>query len=113
MREYDLNDMVRGWFVGDFEPSALRTADVEVALKRYRAGDCEAEHYHRVATELTVVVSGKIRMFEREFREGAIVLVEPGEVTGFLAVTDAVTVVVKHPAVPSDKYLVSTTSVPC
>lgn len=108
MRTYRLDRMVGGWFVGDFVPSVLRTSAVEVAVKRYRAGDSERAHYHRVATELTVVVSGRIRMFGRQFDEGDIVLVEPGEVTDFHAMTDAVTVVVKHPGALNDKYFPST-----
>ena len=31
-----LRDMKRGWFIGDFEPSLLKTRDCEVAVKSYR-----------------------------------------------------------------------------
>lgn len=37
-----LDDMTRGWFVGNFEPSLYITNDVEVAVKQYKAGDFEA-----------------------------------------------------------------------
>jgi hypothetical protein len=33
--------MVKGWFVGDFDPSVSRSKDVEVGVKHYRAGDRE------------------------------------------------------------------------
>ncbi len=36
---------------------------------------------------------------------GDIVMVEPGEATDFVAITDAVNVVVKMPSVMGDKYL--------
>ena len=32
MDVYRLDDMVKGWFVGDFEPTALRTAACEVSV---------------------------------------------------------------------------------
>ena len=63
-------------------------------------------HFHKVATEITVVVSGRVRMAGREFADGDIVTLEPGFATNFEAMTDAITVVVKHPGAPDDKYLV-------
>ena len=36
-----LEDMVRGWFVGDFTPSVVRTAAVEVAIQTYGQGHAE------------------------------------------------------------------------
>jgi len=100
-----LEEMVKGWFVGDFSPAVLRTADVEVAVKTYRQADREDWHYHKVATEVTCVVSGEIEMCERRIGPGNIIVLSPGEGTSFLAVTDAVTVVVKHPGAKNDKFL--------
>ena len=105
MKIRKLDDMVRGWFVGNFEPSILCTNDVEVAVKKYAEGDFEETHHHKIATEITLVLSGRVAMFEKEFSEGDIVLVEPGDATSFLALSDAVTVVVKHPGANNDKYL--------
>ena len=106
MRSAKLKDMVRGWFVGNFEPTLYRTNDVEVAVKEYKAGDYEDAHYHKIATEITVVMSGRIKMFEREFESGDIVVAEPDDVTRFDALTDAVLTVVKLPGANNDKYLV-------
>ena len=96
--------MTKGWFVGPFEPTAYATSAAEVAVKAYRAGDREAAHHHKIATELTVVVSGRIRMNQEEYSAGDIVLVEPFETVAFEAVTDAVTTVVKLPGARNDKY---------
>jgi hypothetical protein len=104
MKVHRLDDMTRGWFVGDFAPTLYRTDAVEVAVKHYDAGDAEERHVHRVATELTAVVSGSVRMDGRDLGAGDIVVLEPGDPSDFLAVTDAVVVAVKLPAVPGDKY---------
>ncbi len=96
--------MVKGWFVGDFAPVAFRTPGVEVGVKAYQAGDREVAHLHKVATELTLIVSGRAVMCGREWGPGDIVTVEPGEVTAFEALTDVTTVVVKLPSVSGDKY---------
>lgn len=104
MRVASLDDMVGGWFVGDFEPSALRSAQAEVAVKRFSAGDFEPAHFHKVATELTVIVSGEAELAGRRLVTGDIVVLEPGEVADFRAVTDVVLVAVKLPAARDDKY---------
>lgn len=106
MKIASLNNMVKGWFVGNFEPTLYRTNDVEVAVKYYKAGDCEAAHYHKIATEITVIVEGTVQMFGQNFGEGSIIIVDPNDVTDFFAVTDAVTAVVKLPGANDDKYVV-------
>ena len=106
MKKARLEDMVKGWFVGNFEPSLYKTNDVEVAVKRYRAGDYEAAHYHKIAMELTVVTKGKVRMNGTEYGEGDIIVMEPGDITDFEALTDAENVVVKVPGANNDKYIV-------
>jgi len=105
MNHARLDEMVKGWFVGGFAPAAHGTDACEVALKRYAAGDREAAHVHRVATEITLVLSGRVRMNGREWGEGDIVVLAPGEPTDFEALTDAVNVVVKTPGALNDKYV--------
>ena len=100
-----LQDMFKGWFVGDFDPSLLQTDACEVAVKSYKAGDSEELHHHKVATEVTLILSGRVRMCGREWGEGDIVVLAPGEATAFEALTDAVNVVVKTPGAKNDKYL--------
>lgn len=106
MRVERLDKMKGGWFVGNFSPSLIRTNDVEVAVKTYRKGDYEQAHYHKVATELTVIVKGRVRMFGNEYAEQDIVVVEPGDCTDFEALEDAICTVVKYPGANNDKYIV-------
>lgn len=104
MQRFQLNAMKGGWFVGDFAPTALRTSAAEVCCKHYRAGDAEARHVHRIATETTLIVSGRVRMEGACYGAGDIIRLEPGDATDFLALEDTITVVVKLPSVIGDKY---------
>ena len=106
MKIMKLADMKGGWFVGDFQPTILQSPEFEVGIKRYRAGDQESTHVHKMATEITVIVEGRVRMKGQEFAKGDIVLIEPGEACDFHALEDTITAVVKTPSHPSDKYLV-------
>lgn len=106
MKHIQLKEMVRGWFVGGFVPTALNTQACEVGVKTYQAGDYEASHYHKIATEITLILSGRVYMCGQEWGAGDIVVIEPGEATDFRAITDVTNVVVKVPGAFDDKYLV-------
>lgn len=106
MKVNKLKDMFRGWVVGNFEPSLYKTDEVEVAVKEYKAGDKEPLHYHKIATEITVITSGMVLMNGVLYNGGDIITIEPGESTNFEALTDAVTTVIKLPCVKDDKYIV-------
>lgn len=106
MKTAKLRDMKKGWFVGNFTPTLCATNDVEVAVKQYYRGESEQPHYHKIAMEFTVIVSGKVRMNGVEYTQGDIVVMEPGDVTDFEALEDSVNVVVKIPGANDDKYVV-------
>lgn len=106
MKHDRLETMFKGWFVGDFSPVAHQSPHCEVAIKHYAKGDHEGAHYHAVATELTAIVTGRVRMMGREWEAGDIITVEPGETTDFEALTDCITVVVKTPSLTNDKFVV-------
>ncbi len=105
MKVAKLEDMVKGWFVGNFEPTLIKTNDVEVAVKSYKKGDFEEKHYHKIATEITTIVSGKVKMNNVEYLQGDIIVIEPNEATDFEALEDTVCSVVKFPGASNDKYL--------
>lgn len=104
MRIFRLEDMTRGWFVGRFSPTALTCDGAEVAVQSYAAGAREARHLHKVATEVTLILSGEARMNGTLYGSGDIVVIDPGEPMDFEALTDVTTVVVKSPCVFGDKY---------
>jgi quercetin dioxygenase-like cupin family protein len=105
MKVFHLDEMVKGWFVGNFNPTVLSTNDVEVAVKKYKAGDYESSHYHKVATEITVITDGQVKMNGITYGPGSIIVIEPNQATDFLALTDVTTTVVKYPGANDDKYL--------
>jgi hypothetical protein len=104
LEKYKLEDMIKGWFIGNFEPSLYKTNDVEVGIKKYNAGDYENFHYHKIATEFTVIVSGTVEMNGIQYGENDIIKIVPEVLTNFKALTDVITVVVKLPGANNDKY---------
>lgn len=105
MKIANLSEMKGGWFIGDFLPTLIKTQAVEVGVKKYAKGDFAEKHHHKIATEITVLLSGSVRMNDHTYHADDIIVIEPGESTDFLALEDVITVVVKLPGAVNDKYL--------
>ena len=106
MKKFRLEDMIGGWFVGNFTPSIVKESNFEVAIKKYKSGTKEKNHVHKKAYEITVIVEGKVLMNQNEYSAGDIVFIEPNEVTDFFAIEDTITCVVKSPSVMKDKFII-------
>ena len=106
MKVDKLNEFTKGWVVGNFEPSLFTTDDFEVAVKHYECGDYEAKHYHKIATEITIIGEGMVQMNGITYTKGDIITIEPGEATDFKVLHDTITTVIKFPCVENDKYIV-------
>lgn len=98
-------DMIRGWIVGNFNPTVYSTEACEVAIKTYKQNDFEEKHHHKIAVEITMIISGKVKMNNVEFGAGDIITIEPNESTDFLVLEDTITCCVKIPGALNDKYL--------
>jgi len=96
--------MIGGWFIGDFEPSVLRTKDFEVCFKQHKKGEDWPRHYHKEATEYTILIRGQLAINGQLIRAGHGFVIEPGEAVKAVFLTDCELIVVKTPSVPGDKY---------
>ena len=105
MKVSKLDEFFKGWVVGNFEPSLFQTDDFEVAVKHYDCGDYEEKHYHKVATEITIIGEGMVQMNGVTYTKGDIITIEPGEATDFKVLHPTITTVIKFPCVKGDKYL--------
>ena len=102
---YNIKDFKGGWFIGNFEPTLLKTSDFEVAYKSYSKGQCEMRHLHKIAIEYTLIIEGEVLMNNIEYYDGDIIIIKPNQSTDFKALKDTKTLVVKLPSIPDDKYL--------
>lgn len=105
MRKKSLEEMIGGWFVGDFSPSIMSTPTFEVGVKSYKAGMKEPRHVHHLATEITLLVSGRAIMAGAIMKPNDIVRLEPGEESAFEALEDCKLVVIKTPSISNDKEI--------
>ena len=98
--------MKNGYYIGDFEPSAFKTKNFEVAYVKHKQNDKWVKHYHKIITEINFVVSGKVRINDQVFVKGDIFVVEPHEIVDPLFLEDTELVIVKTPSDTTDKTIV-------
>ena len=105
MKIAKLSDFTNGWFLGNFEPSLFKSPDFEICVKNFKKGEVEAAHFQRIATEVTVVLSGSVRMGEHVLQVDDILTIYKDEICDFEALTDCKVLGVKFPSLPNDKVL--------
>ena len=106
MDVYHIGDFKGGWFVGDFEPTLLRTKAFEVGWKVHPRHEGIEPHIHHQVTEYNLLAHGRMRVNGRELAEGDLFVLHPGERVDAVVLTDVAHVVcVKEPSIPADKTL--------
>ena len=98
--------MKGGWFVGNFEPSVFKTENFEVGYLEHKKGDLWDKHYHKHATEISLIVRGRVKVNDEIYSKGDIFIIEPNETVDPLFLEDTEVVVVKAPSIMNDKYVV-------
>jgi len=104
MELYNLNDFKLGWIIGDFIPSIIKTKNFEIAIKHYKVGQNETKHYHKMSDEITVIISGDVKMNGLVYHANDILYIKHEKSTDFIPLTDVITCVIKIPSVIGDKY---------
>mgnify|MGYP003117993419 CR=1 FL=1 len=109
MKIFKIKDMVKGWFIGDFDPCVIKSKDVEVAHHFYKSNyeNSEGAHYHKKATEINYIVNGEVIASGKKLTTGDIFVYEPYDVSDVQFLSDTNLIVVKMPSCTNDKFLVN------
>jgi len=106
MRTDRIENAKNGWMVGMFDGAILQS-NFEVCYKSLSAKKIMESHYHKLSTELTFIISGKMVVNGETLEDGDIFIIEPNETLECEVVEDTKIVVVKDKSYPSDKHIVS------
>jgi len=104
MKKQRIEEMWRGWFIGDFEPSVLKTDKFEVGLLTHKKGEVWPKHYHAIATEYNVLIEGRMTIQEQQIVPGDIFVLGPNEIADPIFHEDCKILCVKTPSLTKDKY---------
>ena len=106
MEVYKINNMIGGWFVGDFEPTAYRTEDFEVSYKIHPKNEVWDVHYHKEADEINFLIKGKMIIQGKEMKGGDIFVIKKYEIADPDFIEDCHIVCVKTKSVKGDKHCI-------
>ncbi len=106
MKIYKFKDMIGGWFVGNFKPSAYKTKNFEVSYKIHKKNEKWDTHYHKKAVEINLLVKGKMKIQNKLLKANDIFVLDKKEVADPVFLTTCHLVVVKVPSVSKDKFVV-------
>ena len=107
MQRYKLSESGnRGWFVGAFDRAVWQTTDFEVGYMFNPKGDISHNHLHKEVKELSLIASGRVIANGEEFGPGDMFEIMPGEKLHCEYIEDTITVCVKTPSNPTDKYYI-------
>ena len=109
MKIFKLSDMHKGWFVGDFKPTAFATKDFEVNYRTHPAGSNWEVHYHSKTTEINLIVKGKMKFNGTILEKEDIFIVEPWQISDPEFIEDTTVICVRTPSL-NDKKVIKLTN---
>ncbi len=98
--------MKGGWFIGDFEPTAFHSKDFEVSYKVHKKGEKWDTHTHKIATEINLLIEGRMENCGVPIKSGDIFIVYPNEKMEPIFHEDCKIICVKTPSVKGDKHII-------
>jgi choline kinase len=99
-------NMVRGWFIGDFLPSILRTQEFEVGFGDHFVNQKWPYHIHDDMEEYNYVLEGSLQLSGIDYHTGDFFMFERGTPAIPSFATHCKIVCIKSPSVRGDKRVI-------
>lgn len=103
---YKLEDMFRGWFVGNFEPSVFKHAGVEIGYLCHKKGEKWQTHYHNNLVEVNLLVEGKMILNDIELNKNQIFVIDKKVLACPIFLEDCYIMCIKIPSMVGDKIVI-------
>ena len=94
----NIDNFTMGWLVGNFNPSLIRSYDIEVGIKHLTKHTHIEKHYQKISTEYNYIATGSLFVNGQLLSQGDIFIYEPKEVTEITVLEDSIVVVIKTPS---------------
>jgi len=104
MKIYKIDNMIGGWFVGNFEPCAYKSKDFEVCYKVHEKDEKWPVHFHKLASEINYLIKGKMTIQDTLLQKGDVFVLEPYEIADPVFHERCELIVVKTASDKNDKY---------
>lgn len=113
MNLLNLKDFLNGWVVGDFDPSIIRSKDIEIGILHHTENDKCNLHIHKQTTEINIITKGKMRVNGKVLFSGDIFIIYPMQLAEVEFLEDVTIVVLRTPSIPTDKFCIKYNETNC
>jgi dTDP-glucose pyrophosphorylase len=102
----DISRYTRGWLIGNFEPSILKTKDFEIGILQHKKNEKWGFHFHEETKEINILIKGKIIINNVLVEENTIFIFEKNMISCPLFLEDCIVICIKTPSLPNDKIII-------
>ena len=102
----NISDYLRGWIIGNFEPSIKKETRFEIGLLTHLKMEKWPFHYHKESIEINILIEGKMIINNIEINKGNIFIFNKNIIACPLFLEDCKILCIKIPSVPGDKYII-------
>jgi hypothetical protein len=103
---HKLEDMFRGWYIGNFEPSIFKHAGIECGYLLHKKGEKWPTHYHNNIIEVNLLIKGKMILNDIEINENEIFVIDKKALACPIFLEDCYIVCIKIPSMVGDKIII-------
>ncbi len=103
--EMKLSELTRGWLIGDFTPSLVRTKEFEIGILSHKSGEKWPYHIHDFQDEYNYLINGHMTVNDLEYLSGDNFALLKGHLAVPHFMSDCRLVCIKFPSIPSDKRI--------
>jgi dTDP-glucose pyrophosphorylase len=103
---FKLEDMFRGWFIGNFEPSVYKNCTFEVGYLSHKKNEIWDVHYHNNLTEINLLIEGKMILNDIEINKNEIFVINKKDIACPIFLEDCRIICIKIPQILGDKHII-------
>ena len=103
---FNINDMFRGWFIGNFEPAVLKNSGFEIGYLLHKQGEKWDTHYHNNIDEVNLLIKGKMILNDIEIRPNEIFVIKHKTIACPIFLEDCYIICIKIPFMVGDKTII-------
>jgi len=103
---YKLEDMFRGWFIGNFEPSIFKYSGVEIGYLHHKKNEKWQTHFHNNLIEVNLLVQGKMILNDIEINKNEIFVIDKKILACPIFLEDCYIMCIKIPSMVGDKIII-------
>jgi len=104
VKKNHLDNMVRGWCIGNFTPSIFKTDLFEVGYLKHPKDQIWPAHVHKISDEYNILIKGKMTINNETINQGEIFIIPKNMLTTAKFLEDCEVLCIKVPSLPKDKY---------